>query len=232
MKNHLEMLTSFYIPHSIYPFILLKKSDIPRNETETATNIRRLSMAVLPIASDGKAQISFYDPGVGTLFNSPLDVLFGGAFGHGIDENILQLYTFLVLNYNPGDEVYMFGYSRGAYTVRSLIGLINHAGLVKRNHIAFADDAYALYRRNPGVGSEEAVRFRKEHGEAIPIKCLVCFDTVGALGIPRIFPALFQRRLTKRYEFHDTRLSKNVEHAVHAVSIDEWKGGKSFVFFL
>lgn len=199
-----------------------------RNETNTPTNIRRLSMALLPVAADAKPQISFYDAGVGTRFTSPVDLLLGGAFGRGIDENIIQLYSFLALNYNPGDEVYMFGYSRGAYTVRSLIGLINIAGLVKRNHIGFVDEAYAMYQRKPGVDSEEAVKFRMEHGQTIPIKCLVCFDTVGALGIPGIFPALFQKELINKYQFHDTRLSKNVEHAVHAVSIEEWKGGKFF----
>lgn len=126
----------------------------------------------------------------------------------------------------------MFGYSRGAYTVRSLIGLINHAGLVKRNHIDFADEAYKLYRRNPGVDSDEAIKFRKCHGDAIPIKCLVCFDTVGSLGIPQLFPAFFQRAFTKKYEFHDTKLSHNIEYAIHAVSIEEWRGGKFYLYFI
>lgn len=145
----------------------------------------------------------------------------GGAFGSGIDLNIEQLYTFLVLNYEDGDEIFLFGYSRGAYTVRSLAGLIHEAGLVRRRHMLRIGEAYEMYRNlDVGADSEKAVRFRREYGERVPIECIVCLDTVGALGIPESVSWLSALN-RNRYEFHDTTLSAGIKKAIHALSIDE-----------
>lgn len=189
-------------------------------------------MALKSTGDDGVQQVVFYDPGVGTL-HGVVDGLVGGAFGKGIDLNIQELYTFLSLNYEDGDEVYLFGYSRGAYTVRSLGGLITCAGLVRRSHISFVKDAYELYRREHRSESPEAIRFRNEHGAAIPIKLLACFDTVGALGIPFSVPGyLLNAALRKRYNFHDTKLGSLVENAVHVMSLEEQRGGKLISSFV
>src|SRR5712664_2973099 len=75
------------------------------------------------------AQIAFYDDGVGTSSFKPLAIL-GGAFGWGLKRNVLDIYKFLCLNYNAGDKIYGFGFSRGAFTMRVVIGLILHQGLV------------------------------------------------------------------------------------------------------
>lgn len=183
-------------------------------------------MALRGTADDGVQQIVFYDPGVGTLHGVG-DKLVGGLFGEGIDLNIQELYSFLSLNYEEGDEVYLFGYSRGAYTVRSLGGLISCAGLVRQNHVNFVKDAYELYRRERSPNNPRAVQFRKEHGSAIPIKLLACFDTVGSLGIPITAPGyILNATLRKRYDFHDTKLSPLVENAVHILSAEEQRGGK------
>lgn len=150
----------------------------------------------------------------------------GGALGAGLDRNIQDLYTFLSLNYNDGDEVLLFGYSRGAYTVRSLVGMINHAGLVRRGHIDYIKEAYELYRSDGKADSDVCNAFREAHGDRINITCLVCFDTVGSLGVPQTarWPlSMFSN--PERYRFHDTTLSNIVENAIHVLSIDEDRRG-------
>jgi uncharacterized protein (DUF2235 family) len=147
----------------------------------------------------------------------------GGIAGLGIDKNIQDGYRFLSLNYVPGDEIYLFGFSRGAYTVRSLAGMIHCSGLQNRSYITKAPEAYELYRkRDVKPKDSEAVKYREEHGAQVPITLLGCFDTVGALGIPPL-PAFkqFQEQLHQRYKFHDTTLNSCIQNALHAVAIDE-----------
>ena len=163
----------------------------------------------------------FYDEGIGT--ESKATRLLGGATGLGIDRNIQDAYRFLCLNYIPGDEIYLFGFSRGAYTVRSLAGMIYCSGLLDRPHITKAFEAYDLYRnRDIKPKDQEAVDYRQEYGDRVPITLLGCFDTVGSLGIPGL-PAFKQihQQLNKRYRFHDTTLNKGIQNALHAVAIDE-----------
>lgn len=192
-------------------------------EKEVGTNIFTMAKAVKHTCKEMIPQLVFYDAGVGTG-GSVSDAIKGGAFGEGIDRNIQELYWFLALNYTAGDEVYMFGYSRGAYTVRSLAGMIEHAGLVGRDHVDFVKEAYELYRSGVGSESDAARAFRAAHGERIAIKVVGCFDTVGALGLPEDLPwGLGLGRDRSKYEFHDTRLGALVEHGIHALSIDETK---------
>jgi uncharacterized protein (DUF2235 family) len=81
--------------------------------------------------------------GVGPTFG---EAIRGGAFGFGLTRNILQGYYFLIDNYDPGDQFYFFGFSRGAYTVRSLAGLIRNSGLPKKENRNRVDEALKLYR--------------------------------------------------------------------------------------
>ncbi len=185
------------------------------------SNIIKLAQTVKPIASDGTAQIVFYDEGIGT--DNQATKLMGGATGLGIDRNIQDGYRFLSLNYVPGDEIYLFGFSRGAYTVRSLAGMIYCSGLLDRSHITKAPEAYDLYRnRDVKPKDQKAVDYRDQYGDRVPITLLACFDTVGALGIPGI-PAFkqFNEQINKRYKFHDTTLNNCIQNALHAVAIDE-----------
>jgi uncharacterized protein (DUF2235 family) len=179
-----------------------------------------MAQAIQPIAADGTPQIVYYEQGLGT---SGYDKLPGGAFGWGIDQAIQSAYRFLCLNYMAGDEIYLFGFSRGAYTVRSLAGMINCSGLLSRPHICKAPTAYDLYRdRDIKPGHTTAQAFRQQHGERVPITLLGCWDTVGALGVPDMLPFLaIDDWLTAKYRFHDTRLSALIQHALHAVAIDE-----------
>ncbi|MBW4476316.1 MAG: DUF2235 domain-containing protein [Tolypothrix brevis GSE-NOS-MK-07-07A] len=183
------------------------------------SNVVKLAQSVKSIAHDGVTQVIFYDEGIGTEGYKIL----GAATGLGIDKNIEDCYRFLSLNYVDGDEIYLFGFSRGAYTVRSLAGMIYCSGLLDRPHVTKAHEAYELYR-NRGVKPRDkvAVEYRETYGDRVPITLLGCFDTVGALGIPGI-PAFrkLNDQLNKRYRFHDTTLNKFIQNALHAVAIDE-----------
>lgn len=188
----------------------------------TLTNVAKFAQAVAPIGEDGTPQIVFYDEGIGTELTS--NFLSGGAFGRGIDYHIQEAYSFLALNYNPGDEIYLLGFSRGAYTVRSLAGFIYNSGLLKRERINQITKAYELYRDrtlHPDQ-SPELVNFRQNNGERVPIKFLGCWDTVGSLGIPNLLPfRLVRKSFNQRYAFHSPKLSSIIEHARHAIAIDE-----------
>ncbi|WP_333296137.1 DUF2235 domain-containing protein [Microcoleus sp. K1-B1] len=192
-------------------------------DTQCPTNVVRLAQAVKRTASDGVPQIVFYDEGIGVDSNK----IVGGVTGLGIDKNIQDAYRFLSFNYDQGDEIYLFGFSRGAYTVRSLAGMIYCSGLLSRRNVTMASQAYELYRkREISPKHSEAKSFRekfgKDKGDRVPITLLGCFDTVGALGIPLV-PAFrkFEGQIKARYKFHDTTLNKDIENAVHAVAIDE-----------
>jgi len=197
-----------YIYHYIYSL-----------DSECPTNILKLAIAIEQESSDGTQQVMYYDPGVGT--SGAVDKIVGGGLGEGIDVNIKELYTFLAINYDEGDEVYLFGFSRGSYTIRSLSGMIYEAGLLRRDQIQYVNDAYELYRDNEDVESERAVAFRAKHGDRIPITLLACFDTVGSLGLPFEGPGFMSKINKARYGFHTTRLSPNVQNAIHMLAIDE-----------
>ena len=107
-----------------------------------------LLITIVVVAFSGAAPFqslerAFYDWGVGTDRKK----IAGGISGAGIDKNIMDCYRFMVHNYNPGDELYFFGFSRGAYTVRSLAGFIRNCGLLKREHAQRIPEAYKLYRK-------------------------------------------------------------------------------------
>lgn len=183
-----------------------------------ATNVLQMARAVRQIV-DGTAQIAFYDWGVGTDRKK----LAGGISGAGIDKNIMDCYRFIVHNYEPGDQLFFFGFSRGAYTVRSLAGFIRNCGLLRRRHAGRIADAFSLYRQRSRASSPDearAVKFRKDFAVAniSKIEFVGVWDTVGALGIPVPFWGTLGER---EFLFHDTEPSKIVQHARHAVSIDE-----------
>ncbi len=199
-------------------------------ETRDPTNVRLLSEAVEK--KDGNIeQIVYYSPGVGT--RNAFDKLTGGAFGQGINVEIAAAYTFLCSNYNLGDEIYLFGFSRGAYTVRSLAGLIYSCGILHRKELSWLPHAYSLYRNLDTKGREEsAIKLQKYmgHGQTsedpinsdVRITYLGVWDTVGALGIPDISRLLrLDKKSRDKNKFHNTYVSHIVDKARHAVAVDE-----------
>ncbi len=187
-------------------------------EDGETTNVLHMARAVMPDVN-GTKQVAFYDWGVGTDRKK----FSGGLTGAGIDKNILDCYRFLVHNYAVGDQLFFFGFSRGAYTVRSLAGLIRNCGLLRREHARRISEAFRLYRkrtRASGPNEPQPTKFRRDFAVAdtTPIEFVGAWDTVGALGIPVPFWGTLNRR---EFLFHDTEPSKIVQHARHAVAIDE-----------
>jgi hypothetical protein len=139
----------------------------------------------------------------------------------GLSSNIRQGYKYLAQEYEVGDEIFLFGFSRGAYTARSLVGLIRNCGILKVADEMLVHEAYQIYRtRDEGAESEQAKAFRRAaaHPENVEIKCLGVWDTVGALGIPVKSFDFFNHHF---YHFHDTKLSSIVKNAFQALAIDE-----------
>jgi uncharacterized protein (DUF2235 family) len=184
---------------------------------QVETNVCRFYKSVKEAGADGAEQLKWYDEGVGTKW---YDRFIGGGLGVGLEKNILDGYKFLAQKYREGDEVYVLGFSRGAYTARSLVGLIRNCGLVENKQLPLRIAmAYGIYRtRDDGPDSATALQFKARFAREIKIRFLGVWDTVGALGIPL---DLLKRLNMHFYEFHDTRLSTIVENAYHAISIDE-----------
>ena len=186
------------------------------------TNVVKMAQAIAPEGDDKIPQIIYYDPGVGTDDRFS-DKIFGGAFGKGLDINIMEAYRFLSFNYTPDDEIYIFGFSRGAYTARSLAGLVNRVGILSRKNIRQLPRSLELYRAaDLSPDSKEIVNFKKEYSSKAKISALCCWDTVGSLGVPDLIPKIgIDNLINKKYRFHNTHLSKIVQNAFHAVAIDE-----------
>ena len=217
-----------------------------RPDTDRPTNVVKVARGVLPVDYCGTSQVVFYDWGVGT--SGKLDGITGGAFGDGLSRNVQDAYRFLVDNYQPGDQVYLFGFSRGAFTARSVGGLIRQCSIIKKEHGDQIPAGYDLYRdvaRHPD--HPDSVAFRDDYSHPMPlIEFIGVWDTVGALGIPankileavkfwvwgRWFgkrnPIVAPSRATvgitlprNKHAFHDVALSRIVKDAYHALAIDE-----------
>jgi uncharacterized protein (DUF2235 family) len=185
---------------------------------DTCTNVTKLALAVAPKDPAGVEQRTFYDKGVGT---GSVDHLRGGALGVGLSTKVEEAYMFVVQNFELGDEVFLFGFSRGAYTARSTAGFIRNSGLLLPRYECKLDEAYNLYRDRTNAThprSVEARLFRKSYAQEIRIKCIGVWDTVGALGIPNL-PTL--PAISSHWKFHDVALSSYVDNAFQALAIDE-----------
>ncbi len=219
-----------------------------RSDAPHPTNVVRMAQAVKLTAADGRSQQVFYVMGVGTGRGSNAvarwaDRMLGGALGWGLTENIEDAYRALVFCYEPGDELFIFGFSRGAYTARSLAGLIRSCGIPPRENVHRVGEALARYRaRTPQTkpNDPESFLFRAEFApytatsqeewnwrqatrpgmcHLLTIHYLGVWDTVGALGVPGFWMAA--PLVNRQYQFHDADLSRSVLSARHAVAIDE-----------
>lgn len=184
---------------------------------DQATNVLKIARAVKPFGDDGVPQQVFYDWGLGSYHDSAIS----GATGKGIHKNIVDGYRYIVHNYSPEDEIYVFGFSRGAYTVRSLCGLINNCGILKRthaNHIVKAFDHYQKLGADWQPNGAKAIQFRDSFSHPDrSVHFVGVWDTVGALGIPLSFLGL----MDPSDEFFDTKMGENIRCARHALALDE-----------
>jgi uncharacterized protein (DUF2235 family) len=187
------------------------------------TNVAKLALGVPDSGRDGTPQLLFYQHGVGTR---RFEHVRGGAFGYGLSRNVRECYRFIVENYRPGDDLYFFGFSRGAYTARSTVGLIRNCGILRAEHQGRLAEAYRLYRSRATrktPGSLESQLFRRMYSyDDVPIHFIGVWDTVGALGIP--IDGLRIPFIGKFWGFHDTELSCRVRSAYQALAIDEERG--------
>jgi uncharacterized protein (DUF2235 family) len=180
------------------------------------TNVRKLYCAL----SNDRSQLKYYDSGVGTD-GTPLDHLSGGAMGEGLFQKVQDCYQFLSDVYDPGDQIYVFGFSRGAYTARSAAGMIAGFGVPTINLDNMTVKRIFSAYREADPTTKAALQATLNAAYAmidVNIQMVGVWDTVGSLGIPGIFFNLLNQ---KRYGFLDTALHPCVGHACHALSIDE-----------
>ena len=176
-------------------------------------------------AHDGQDCVLYYDTGVGTQRGQRGS---GGLFGAGLGENIKQAYGFLAQEAREGDDLFLIGFSRGAFTVRSLCGMLGCAGLPRRSSDAAVADAWDYYRTPPAdrVPRREALAQHEPRDGFV--RFLGVYDTVGSLGVP--VPQLgwlngvIEWALGGVIRFHDTALGRNVETACQALAIHERRG--------
>ena len=221
-----------------------------RSDSATPTNVVQLAQALAPRDADGHSQVPIYVQGVGTgqgvsVLSRWSDRFLGGALGWGLLENIAEAYRHLVFLWEPGDEIHIFGFSRGAYTARSLTGLIRSTGIPSRAALARVPEAVKRYRTldddrtHPDhadshafraglspqvVTSQREAEWRAAQGlpkvPRLRIAYLGVWDSVAALGLPAHLPVIGPA-MARRYRFHDSALSSMVRSARHAVALDE-----------
>ncbi|KAI9668526.1 MAG: hypothetical protein M1829_005343 [Trizodia sp. TS-e1964] len=229
-----------YIPGTIIPWN-------PRGTLDVPSNVTRICRAIKPDSDSGIPQIVYYHAGVGTG-NSTWDHLVGGGTGLGLSENIREAYSFLANNYNEEhhDEIHLIGFSRGAFTARSIAGLINTIGLLTKKGLPYFYEIFTDYENSRNgkyvpmfpdlpfanktnildptyAGTLEELHLSRLN---IPIKSVSVWDTVGSLGIPKlgIFNKLGLFTASKEFSFYDTTLTSNIENAFHALALDERRG--------
>lgn len=187
-------------------------------------------------------QIIHYDEGVGT---NRLERLSGGALGKGLYANVKEAYTFLCLNYEVGDEIYIFGFSRGAYTARSFAGLLGNCGIMKSQHIEKVIKAAALYKQRSETEDEtEKERLQKLmfgmhrqfgcevttcNAESDWKKSRVGLDDhnqdrikISYLGLWDTVKSLIETKKSDR-EFHDDDIPECASSGRHALALDEFR---------
>jgi len=177
-------------------------------------------------------QIAFYDDGVGSQ-EFVLFKILGGAFGYGLKSNVRELYKTLCRSYEKGDKIYLFGFSRGAFTVRVLAGMIAYCGLetgesddknldkiARKNYNAFRSQFHQtpfswLYRKIRGLSEQS------EANEHPDIQFIGVWDTVDAYGLPIDELSVLWDKIIFPIRFPDRNLSQKIKHACHAVSVDD-----------
>ena len=219
-----------------------------RVDAPNPTNVVLAAQSVRPVAKDKDGretvQIIHYDQGVGTTKETKWG---GGLFGEGLLDHLSEAYTFLTMNYDVGDDIFIFGFSRGAFTARSFVGLLRAVGVIRRCDAGRIGEAIRAYQqRDPSSGPDTPelldLRLRlsptvcvdekdddwrchtvagyvRGSSPRLQIRYLGVWDTVGSLGVPDSWA--IAPLLNRKYRFYDTEISNLVASARHAVAIDE-----------
>lgn len=195
------------------------------NSVNSNTNVWRMRALCATKSKDGKPQLIYYEIGVNGFL--------GGVFGHGLDENIRLAYEWLVENYNDGDEIFIFGFSRGAFTARSLAGLIAINGILKAGSPIGVTELFERYRK----GNEESIwrlkemaasadagrlteqeRWMLRYSQPASVKVIGVWDTVGSVGIAAGNVPGISR---SQFDYLQTGLRIHILNGYHALAIDE-----------
>ena len=180
------------------------------------TNVLHFARAIRPRDDNGREQVVFYDWGIGSYH----DELLAGSTGYGLEKNVMDGYRFLVHNYQPGDEIYLFGFSRGAYTARSLAGMINNCSILQKRHANRIPEAFKLYKtRKYKPNGGHSMDWKRQYSveERTPVRFIGVWDTVGALGLPFTFFGMIKDKDL----FYDREIGSTIRAARHALSLDE-----------
>ncbi|KAF2672835.1 hypothetical protein BT63DRAFT_409907 [Microthyrium microscopicum] len=231
-------------------------SPFDHGHPQVPTNVTRLGRALLPESSDSHPQIISYHAGVGSSSWSITDHLLGGGLAYGISSNIRDAYVFLVDNFmeaapHVSDQIFLVGFSRGAFTARSIGGMISSIGLLHKDAMQYF---YYIFQDYEMAGADkphytpmikkafpdfhvessvsDAARFLEDYKKElvkrnltriVDIEAIAVWDTVGTLGLP-VTPVLQKIGLPSAihaYRFYDTGISERVRHAFHAMALDE-----------
>jgi uncharacterized protein (DUF2235 family) len=195
------------------------------NSVDSNTNVWRMRALCAAKSKDGKPQLVYYDVGVNGFL--------GGVFGQGLDENIRLAYEWLIENYNDGDEIFIFGFSRGAFTARSLAGLIAIDGILKAGSPIGVSELFDRYRK----GNEESIWTLKDketsgdtsklteqekwllkYSQPVNVKLVGVWDTVGSVGLAAgNIPGISR----SQFDYLQTGLRIHILNGYHALAIDE-----------
>ena len=209
------------MPHTKQKLILL--FDGTWNDPQSRTNVYRMAHSIKHFDEKGVRQKFFYSPGVGT---KRFERLRGGATGFRLSRIMMDGYDWLCRNYTPGSEIYVFGFSRGAFTARSFGGLIRKCGILRISSPVLLKRAKKVYKKDVHPDDKLCKVFRTHFSQEAEIHFMGVWDTVGALGIPGT-------NLTERgiFKWHDTNLTSIVKHAYHAMALDEHRKAYDITFW-
>ncbi|KAK3670254.1 hypothetical protein LTR78_009909 [Recurvomyces mirabilis] len=235
------------------------KSQVTRSRSKSTG--RPLSRAIANVGLDVKGipivQIVYYQSGVGSGKLTAVNKATQGAFGDGLNEKVCEAYTFLVNNYGPGDEIFIFGFSRGAYTARSLASFVCQIGLLSPGMMDYFNDIFTAYKLRDRRAGETGFRdmewsrhyvrpgelgFETRQRERVTrydwirrwahlhakVKVVGVFDTVGSIGMSGWVP-----QPGDDVDWHATKLHPKIECAFHSLALDEHRGSfPPTIFFL
>lgn len=195
------------------------------NSVDSNTNVWRMRALCAAKGKDGKPQLVYYEVGVNGFL--------GGVFGQGLDENIRLAYEWLVENYNDGDEIFIFGFSRGAFTARSLAGLVALEGILKAGSPVGLTELFNRYKK----GNEESIwrlkdieasgdasklteqeKWLLKYSQPAKVKVVGVWDTVGSVGVAAgNIPGISR----SQFDYLQTGLFIPIQNGYHALAIDE-----------
>lgn len=195
------------------------------NSIESNTNVWRMRALCAPMGKDGKPQLVYYEIGVNGVL--------GGMFGQGLDENIRLAYEWLIENYNEGDEIFIFGFSRGAYTARSLAGLVAMDGILKAGSPVGVGELFDRYKKgyeetiwklkgieasNDARNLTEQEKWLLKYSIPVNVQFVGVWDTVGSVGWKA---GNFQGISRSTFGYLQTGLRTHILNAYQALAIDE-----------